>query len=263
MSTYTSQEEKVILKDNHEIAFINLENNPNLKFLIIDNLSNLERIEIPIKEELYVSISNCEKLKKIVTSCDYDVYGSYFYLGENLKYLEIISLKNFNTIKIVDQVFDKLEELIITHIKSLICNFNNFPKLNSLVLENVVATNLIVDSEKISFLNISNCLFENIEITIKGNIKYFEFNNNEYKLLKTENPIKVEWLILRNDNNNKIFPYIQLSDEINGNLKFFVNIDNLYDYEYKYFIERNLSKVKIYNRYHKLITLDDIKFSVP
>jgi len=264
MSAYTSQEEKVILKDNDEIISIDLNNNPNLKVLIIDNLPNLEKIDFFINEGLYVSISNCEKLTNIITLYGllfHNVYGSYFYLGENLKSLERINIYHFNTIKIADEVFDKLKDLTMTHIKSLICNFKNFPKLNTLALAYVEISDLIVDSGRISLFSLSHCSFENIEITGKGHINSFEFYNNEYKSLKTENPIKSSYLILYND--NKVVPYIPLSDEIDDDLKFFINMDNLYDSKYKYFIERNLSKVKIYNRRHNKITLDDIKFNVP
>jgi len=264
MSTYTSQEEKIILKDNDEINSIDLENNLNLKVLIIDNLSNLEKIEIPITEGLYVSISNCEKLKKIFTYCDYyDVYGSYFYLGENLKYLEIISLQYFNTVKIVDQVFDKLKDLSMDYIKSLICDFKNFPKLYFLRLYHVEYENLIVDSERICLFSLLWCSFENIEITGKGNIKFFEFNNNNYKSLKVEQSIKTINITLYNAD-NRMIPYIPLSDEIDKILNFCIGVDNVYDYQYKSFIERNLSKINLIDySSEEEISLDDMKFNVP
>jgi len=265
MSAYASQEEKVILKGNDEITSINLDDNLNLKVLIIDNLSKLEDVEICINEGLYVSISNCQKLTNIINYyglLDYNEYGSYFYLGENLKSLNRIVLSNFKIFKLADEIFDELEYLILSHIKSLICNFRNFPKLNELKLEHVESSDLIIDSETISFLDISDCSFENIEIIGNGNINYFDIVNTEYNSLKTENPIKAANISLYNDN-NKMIPYIPLCDEIDKVLKFFINIDNVYDFEYKYFIERNLSKIELVNKLTlDKITLDDMKFNV-
>jgi len=264
MSTYSDEEEEnVILKDNNEIISINLKHNPNLKVLIVDNLSELERINIYVTDGLYVSISNCEKLSNInIIECsEDDQYGSYFYLGENLKSLEIIFLDSFKILKVADEIFDKLISATLSNIKSLICNFNNFPKLEGLTLENVVASNLIVDSEIISLVSLSYCSFENIEITGKGHINAFEFYNNEYKSLKTENLIKISYLLLYHD--NEITPYIPLSDEIYEILIFYINVDSLYDSHYKFFIERNSSKIELVNKLTlDKITLDDMKFNV-
>jgi len=269
MSTYNSQEEKVILKDNDQITSIFLDSNYNLKVLIIDNISNLEKIHICINEGLYVSISNCENLKTINTYYSHfnnnNVYGSYFYLGENLKSLRRIDLSNFKTLKVADEVFDKLDSLNLSDIKSLICDFKNFPKLYELYFEHVESSDLIVDSERVSTLSLSHCSFENIEIIGNGNINDFDITiiNTEYKSLKAENPIKTTDIAIYYNDNNKMIPYIPLSNEIDEVLKFYVDIDNLYDYEYKYFIERNLSKVKIYTDNYEEITLDDMKFNVP
>jgi len=267
MSVYASQEEKVILKDNDEITSIDLEYNRNLKVLIIDNLPNLETVNISITDGLYVSISNCEKLTYITSSSrylDYDQYGSYLYLGENLKFLDCIDLEIFNTVKIADEVFDKLESVSLSHIKSLICDFKNFPKLDDLSLEHVATSNLIINSETISFFIISHCSFENIEIIGNGDINYIEFNNNEYKSLKTENPIKSSHITIYHDD-NKFIPYISLCDKINDNLNLYLNINNIYDFEYKFFIERNSSKLKLLDINFKHIELDlnNIKFNVP
>jgi len=267
MPNYTSEEEKIILKNNDEITSIDLEDNLNLKILIIDNLSKLEKVTICVNDRLYVSISNCEKLTNVFNfhiTFNYNLYGSYLYLGENLKSLNSISLSNFTIFKLADEAFNELESLTLSDINSLICNFKNFPKLDYLRLANLNTQNLILNSETISYLDISRCSFENIEIIGNGNINYFEFNNNEYKSLKTENPIKATDISLHNDNNNKTVSYIPLSDEIDEVINIKINIDNVYDSEYKYFIERNLSKINLidYDSYDE-ITLDDIKFSVP
>jgi len=267
MSVYISRyEEKIILKDNDEIAYIELIDKADKKVIIIDNLPKLKNFNTPVTNEIYVSISNCEKITHI-DSMRYSLidnqYRSYFYLGENLKSLYYTDLAYFKTVKIANEIFNKLETLILTKIKTLICDFKNFPNLKKLCLEYLTINNLIVNSEIINYLTISYCSFENIEIIGKGNIKKIEFNDNEYKSLKIEYPIKVSKITLYNDD-NRMIPYISLSDEIDKTLKFYLNIDNLYDYQYKFFIERNLSKIILLDyKTNDKLTLDDIKFSIP
>jgi len=263
MSTYTSQEENIILKDNDEILDIDLERNHNMKVLIIDNLPNLEMIIIRLTDGLYISISNCEKLKIIITSKRLEelIYGSYFYLGENLKSLKLIDSLFFKTLKIADEIFDKLKSLNLVHVKNLICNFKNFPKLNKLNLDYVNTSNLIVNLETIKFFIISNCLFENIELIGKNNMDSFELLGNKYKSIKTEHPIKTKFLDLYDK--DKFIHYIPLSDDIDDVLNFHIDIDNLYDSEYKFFIERNLSKINIIDEDYEDLTLDDMKFNIP
>jgi len=263
MSTYSSQEEKVILKNDDKIISIDLLNNVNLKVLIIDNLSNLEKIEICINEGLYVSIYNCENLIDIKNNVRYledDKTGSQFYLGENLKSLKYIDLAYYKIVKIADKIFDKLESLHLMFIQKLICDFNNFPKLDNLSLKYVNTLNLIVNSELIYFLAISYCSFENIDIIGKDNIERVMFNNNEYKSLKTEHPIKVTDITLNND--DKVVSYIPISDEIDRSIIFYFSVDNIYDSEYKFFIKKNKSKVKIHNSQNGMrLRLKDIKFT--
>jgi len=267
MSNYTSQEENIILKNNDEITSIDLENNSNLKVLIIDNLSKLESISIYVTDGLYVSISNCEKLTDIKNSITYflikdNQYGSYFYLGENLKSLDYIYLSFFKTVKMSNEIFNKLSFLSLKRINTLICDFKNFPNLTTLCLVNITISNLIVDSERISLLLLSRCSFENIEIIGKGSIKRFEFNNNNYKSLKVEQSIKATHISLCNDN-SKLIPYIPLSDEIDKILKFCIGVDNVYDYQYKFFIEKNSSKIILINdKNYDELTLNDMKFNV-
>jgi len=266
MSTYTSQEEKVILKDNDEITYINLIDNLNLKVLIVDNLSKLERIIIHVNDGLYVSISNCGKLIDIMSSdsqLDDDQSGSYFYLGENLKSLESIDLNHFKIVKISNEIFDTIESVHFDSIENLICDFKNFPKLKNIRMLYVTSSDIVIDMDIIKFLLLSFCSFDNIKIIRKGHINNFDINNTEYKSLKIENPIKSTHLSLYNDD-NKMIPYIPLSDEIDKILKLYINMDNLYDSEYKFFIERNLSKINLINdENYEELSLDDIKFSIP
>jgi len=264
MSTYTSQEDKVILKNDDKITSINLDNNPNLKVLIIDNLSNLETVNIAVTDGLYVSISNCVNLITISDTHRYlnkNRYGSYFYLGENLKSLKHIELFFFKMIKMADGIYNNLKSICFVYIDNLICNFKNFPKLKSLTIPHVSTQELIINSNIMKNLTISDCSIDNIEILGKCHIYKFVFVNNKYKSLKIENPIKSASLSLYD--NNKTVSYIPLSDEIDKTL---LNIDkdNIYDSEYKFFIERNISKLGICNyRTSEKITLDDIKFDIP
>jgi len=265
MSTYTSQEEKIILKDNNEIIFIDLENNRNVKVLIIDNLPNLKDIHMNVNENLYVSISNCVNLDNIIygTINHKNIeYASYFYLGAKLNSLKHVRLLYFKTVKIENEILHNLESLDFSYIKELICDFNNFPMLSRLTLENVSTANLILTFETISFLVISSCSFENVEILGKYHINDFQFNNNKYKSLKIEHDIRVSNLVLYKSS-DKVIPYISLSDDIDKNLAIFINMYNVYDSQYKYFIERNLSKIYLINEKHEQITLDDVRFDIP
>jgi len=267
MSFYTSEEEKIILKDNDEITNINLARNRNLKVLIIDNLPNLEKLSIIINEGLYVSICNCVSLIGIMTvnrDINFSECGSYFYLGENLKSLTNITLTKFKTVKFADQIFDELENANFNFIERLICDFKNFSILRQLEMLKVNTSNLIFDSESVVYFTITCCKIDNIEILGKCNMNNFKFSNSEYKSLKIENPIKTDILNLYDKDYAKVFPYIQLSDEIDKTLKFYINLDNIYDSQYKFFIERNSSKIEIYNYSSKeKLTLDDVKFNIP
>jgi len=265
MSTYTNRyDEKIILKDNDEITSIDLEKSRNLKVLIIDNLSKLEKIVIPVTEGIYISISNCKNLIDIMDTLRYlndNQYGSYFYLGENLKSLIEIRLSNFKTLKVADEIFDNLESVDFDHIERLICDFKNFPKLDYLRLLKVNSSDLILNSEILDSISLRFCSIKNIEIIGKCLMQTFIFNS-EYISLKVENPIKVNYLSLCYDD-NKFFPYIPLSDKIDDDLIFCISNDTIYDSEYKFFIERNLSKIKLIDHNDDELSLDDIKFSIP
>jgi len=54
MSTYINQDEKITFEDKFEIKDIKVDK--NLKVIMIDNRFNLKKIDIPINENLYVSI---------------------------------------------------------------------------------------------------------------------------------------------------------------------------------------------------------------
>jgi len=267
MSTYnSSREEKVILRNNDEITYIHLIYNFNLKVLIIDNLSNLTRIDIPMLKDLYVSISNCVNLTSINSNNLYinnKEYGSYFYLGENMNSLKYVKLDYFKTVKIEDKPFNSLKCILFEYIDKIVCDFKNFPNLHELRLINSKLDDLILISKSLCFFEISHCLLSDIKLLEKIDLVVFNFTDNEYKSLKVEQPVNVSHLKLQDE--NKIVPYIPLLNTSNGISCFHFNKDNIYDSEYKYYIERNMSKVKILNieSRHIELDLDDINFYVP
>jgi len=154
--------------------------------IIIDNVINLERIWMRIEKEnnLYVIVSNCEKLTEIESGYD-EIFGtvddsktveSYFYIGENVNNLESIIMNYFGTVIIKDQIFDNLKHLRINTVKNLICDVKIFPALNELIIEIFSFPHLMFDS--IFFPELKEIRFYNISVS------YLMFGLEKFPKLK-------------------------------------------------------------------------------
>jgi len=289
MLPYIERQTKQVFKNDYETEIISLEYDYNLKEIIIDNLPNLKRITIIINEDLYVSVSNCNRLEIIECFSERGncLLGSYFYIGENLNSLKSISMGYFKTIKMTDEILNNLSFLRIKNVNELLCDFKNFKNLNAIDFKNVMTPNMIVDSNIVRNVKLSNCSFHDIEIIGGGYIYKFKFINNTYNLIHTNLPFTFSFLYLYNYDNedSKVISYIPLdvdtvnvedldTEEIPG---IYFSVNSIYDYEYKNFIEDNQSLIDVYNKdilYQVdylgniiedhddyILTLDDINFT--
>jgi len=265
MSIYTSQEEKVILKNNNEIETINLILNYNLKVFIVDNISNLKHIILPNINNLYVSINNCKSLEYIENGDfgDDNINKSYFYLGTDLDSLTNISLYNFEVVKIANETFKEIDNISIYNVKKLEFNLNNFPKLKFITLHNTNTGDIISSSDNITTFSIKKCNVGKVELLGKNEIEYFSFCDNKYTCLKMKNPLSniISFSISDPDN---IFPFLPLLKNNDTLCDFIFNEKTLYDWRYKLYLENSSNHISIKdNISYNCRKIDNIKFYYP